>query len=591
MLIDVAIFLVAAVIAVPISRRLGLGSVLGYLGAGLVIGPWGLGLITDVHSILDFSELGVVLLLFVIGLELDPTRLWRLRGAVFGLGGAQVAASTLLLAGAALLLGTPPVAALIAGFGLAMSSTAFVMQMLTERKELATREGLLAFAILLFQDLALIPFLALVPLIAVGGMKDFSMWPVLRGVSVVALVILAGRYALRPALRLLARADVPEIFTAAALLVVIGTGLLMQAIGLSMSLGAFLAGLLLAESEFRHELQADIEPFKGLLLGLFFIAVGMSVNLGLLREHPLEILGLVAGLVGIKALVLYGVGRLGDLPADAARALGAAVSQGGEFAFVLFGVAAAAGLIGEALEQRLLVVVTLSMALTPALVALAARLRTPAQAPAFDTIDAPPAPVIVAGFGPFGQIIGRLLRVRKIPFTVLEKSVQQVDIVRRFGTRIYYGDAARLDLLRAAHADRAKILVISIANVETSLAIAGSARKHFPALRIFAVANDRNHALKLMDLGVNDVVRRAYFSSLEMTRQLFVLLGDTPAAADRAIAKFKRHDEATLLKQQAVFRDEARLLQSAQDAAKELEQLFESDPDDKAAQAPYDGAR
>ena len=591
MLIDVAIFLVAAVIAVPISRRLGLGSVLGYLGAGLVIGPWGLGLITDVHSILDFSELGVVLLLFVIGLELDPTRLWRLRGAVFGLGSAQVAASTLLLAGAALLLGTPPVAALIAGFGLAMSSTAFVMQMLTERKELATREGLLAFAILLFQDLALIPFLALVPLIAVGGMQDFSMWPVLRGVSVVALVILAGRYALRPALRLLARADVPEIFTAAALLVVIGTGLLMQAIGLSMSLGAFLAGLLLAESEFRHELQADIEPFKGLLLGLFFIAVGMSVNLGLLREHALEILGLVVGLVGIKALVLYGVGRLGDLPADAARALGAAVSQGGEFAFVLFGVAAAAGLIGEALEQRLLVVVTLSMALTPALVALAARLRTPAQAPAFDTIDAPPAPVIVAGFGPFGQIIGRLLRVRKIPFTVLEKSVQQVDIVRRFGTRIYYGDAARLDLLRAAHADRAKILVISIANVETSLAIAGSARKHFPALRIFAVANDRNHALKLMDLGVNDVVRRAYFSSLEMTRQLFVLLGDTPAAADRAIAKFKRHDEATLLKQQAVFRDEARLLQSAQDAAKELEQLFESDPDDKAAQAPYDGAR
>ena len=579
MLIDVAIFLVAAVIAVPVSRRLGLGSVLGYLFAGLVIGPWGLALITDVHSILDFSELGVVLFLFVIGLELDPSRLWRLRNAVFGLGGLQVGASTLGLAGVAYAAGTPPLAALIVGFGLAMSSTAFVMQMLTERKELATREGLTAFAVLLFQDLAVIPFLALVPLLAGGGMKDFSFVPAMRGVAVIALVILAGRYALRPALRWLANVEVPEIFTAATLLVVIGTGLLMEAIGMSMSLGAFLAGLLLAESEFRHELQADIEPFKGLLLGLFFIAVGMSVNLGLLREQAPLILALVLGLVALKGAVLYGVGRLGELPRDAALALAVAVSQGGEFAFVLFGIAAGAGLIDAALQDRLLVVVTLSMVVTPVLYALQAKYRKPTAPPAFDTIDAPPTPVIIAGFGPFGQIIGRLLRVKKVPFTVLEKSVQQVDIVRRFGTRIFYGDAARLDLLRAAHAGRAKVLVVSIANVETSLAIAASVRKHFPALRIFAVANDRNHALKLMDLGVNDVVRRAYFSSLEMTRQLFVALGQNEKSAARAIETFRVHDEATLLKQQAVFRDELRLLQSAQEAAKELEQLFESDQD------------
>ena len=589
MLLDVAIFLVAAVIAVPVSRKLGLGSVLGYLGAGLVIGPWGLALITDVHSILDFSEFGVVLLLFVIGLELDPNRLWRLRGAVFGLGGLQVFASTLVLAGLAMAFGVPPGAALIAGFGLAMSSTAFVMQMLTERKELGTREGLMAFAVLLFQDIAVIPFLALVPLIAGGGMHDFSFVPALRGVAVIGLTIVAGRYSLRPALRWLANADVPEIFTAATLLVVIGTGLLMQAIGLSMSLGAFLAGLLLAESEFRHELQADIQPFKGLLLGLFFIAVGMSVNLGLLRQEAPLILALVLGLLAVKALVLYGVGRLGHLPNDAAIALATAVSQGGEFAFVLFGVALSVGLIGEPLEQRLLVVVTLSMVLTPALYALQARFRTPPEAPAFDDIDAPPTPVVIAGFGPFGQIIGRLLRVKKIPFTVLEKNVQQVDIVRRFGTRIYYGDAARLDLLRAAHAGRAKILVISIANVETSLAIAESVRKHFPLLRIFAVANDRNHALKLMDLGVQDVVRRAYFSSLEMSRQLFVALGEDAGAAARAIETFRTHDEATLLKQQAVFRDEARLIQTAQDAARELEQLFESDPEPPPEDAEYNG--
>jgi monovalent cation:proton antiporter-2 (CPA2) family protein len=578
MLHDVAIFLAAAVVAVPLARALGLGSVLGYLAAGLAIGPWGLGLITGVDRILHFSEFGVVLLLFVIGLEMQPERFWRLRGAVFGSGGAQMLVTGLAIGGIAMAFGVGPGAALIAGFGLAMSSTAFVLQLLGERDELGTREGLLAFAILLFQDLAVVPFLALLPLMAGDGTAQaLELMPVLKALVVVVVVVAAGRYALRPVLRRAARANVPEIFTAAALLVVVATALLMEGVGLSMSLGAFLAGVMLAESEFRHELQAAIEPFKGLLLGLFFIAVGMAVNLGVLLREPLTVLGLVVGLVLVKGAILYGVGRLAHLPADAARALAAAVSQGGEFAFVLFALAAAAGLLDAPLHDRLVVVVTLSMAASPLLYAAQARFRVPPAGPPFDAIDGPPAPVIIAGFGPFGQIVGRVLRVKKIPFTVLEKSVEQVDFVRRFGNKIYYGDAARLELLRAAHVDRARILVISISRVETSLKIAEAARRHFPKLRIFAVANDRNHALRLMDLGVTDVIRRAYYSSLEMGRRLLVTLGEPEDKAARAVETFRAHDEATLLKQQAVFRDESELIQSARDAARELEQLFETD--------------
>ena len=576
MLHDAAIFLAAAVVAVPLARWLGLGSVIGYLGAGVVIGPGGLALVTDIESILDFSEFGVALLLFVIGLELQPERLWRLRAAVFGAGLAQVALTTAALAGVAAALGTPPVTALIAGFGLAMSSTAFVMQLLRERNEFATREGLLAFAILLFQDLAVVPFIALLPLMAGSGDAPAA-GAILRAFAIVAGVVVFGRYALRPLLKRLAQADVPEIFTAAALLVVLGTALLMEQAGLSMSLGAFLAGVLLAESEFRHELHAAIEPFKGLLLGLFFIAVGMKVNVVLLAHEPLPIAGLVLGLLAVKMAVLYGVGRFAHLAADGARALAAAVSQGGEFAFVLFGLAAAAGLIDAPLHDRLLVVVTLSMVLTPPLYALQARYRPAPAGPPFDTIDEAPAPVIIAGFGPFGQIIGRLLRVKKIRFTVLEKDVQQVDVVRRFGNKIYYGDASRLELLRAAGADRARVFVVAVSRPETSLAIAETVRRMYPKVRIFAVANDRNHALRLMDLGVSDVVRRAYFSSLEMSRHLLVTLGEPEDRARRAIETFREHDEALLLKQQAVYRDEAQLIQSSKDAARELEQLFESD--------------
>jgi monovalent cation:proton antiporter-2 (CPA2) family protein len=580
MLIDIAIFLTAAVVFVPLFRFLGLGAVLGYLAAGMVIGPWGLGFVKDVESILHFSEFGVVLLLFIIGLELQPSRLWTLRRIVFGLGGAQVGLTMLALGAVALALGLKLPAAIVAGFGLAMSSTAFVLQMLAEKGELASRHGRAAFAILLFQDLSVIPFMAIIPLLVVQQTHEVgahSWITAAKTLAIFAAVILGGRYALRPFLRALASSKIPEIFTAATLLVVIATALAMDLAGMSMSLGAFLAGVLLADSEYRHELQADIEPFKGLLLGLFFIAVGMSANIGLMLQQPWLVAGLVIALICTKALILYVIGLAVKLPQDAARSLAFALPQGGEFAFVLFGIAAAAGVIESDLAALLVVVVTLSMILTPPLYALQARFRKPLVGPAYDTIDASEAPVIIVGFGPFGQIIGRLLRLKKIGFTVLEKDPERVDFVRQFGNKIFYGDAARVDLLRAAHAGKAQVLIISIANTEISLQIAESVRKHFPHLKIFATASDRQHALQLMDLGIKNIIRRAYFSSLEMARQLLVEMGESESGAQHAIDMFRSFDEGTLKKQQAVYRDQKRLIQTAQEIARELEQLFEED--------------
>ena len=577
MLADIALFLAAAVIAVPVFKRLGLGSVLGYLAAGIAIGPWGAGLITRVDEILHFSEFGVVLLLFVIGLELQLSRLWRLRAAVFGLGGAQVLLTTLALAGAALAWGKPLVTALVAGFGLSMSSTALVLQILAERKELTDRHGRAAFAILLFQDLSVIPLLALLPLLGAhdsAGTGGSPWMGALTAVGALALVVFGGRYLLRPVFRALAAAQVPEIFTAAALLTVTGTALAMSAVHLSMSLGAFLAGVLLADSEYRHELQADIEPFKGLLLGLFFMQDDLDTCCG----------ARLAVRLAVHTAVLSAIGRVARLPRPSARALALALPQGGEFAFVLFGIAAAAGIFDRHLQDLLVVVVTLSMIVSAPLYAATAALRkTTDDSPPYDEIAVPENDVIIAGFGPFGQIFGRMLRVKKIPFTVLEKNWQHVDFVRRFGNRIFYSDAGRIEVLRAARADRARYFVLAIADVEESLRIAEAVRRNFPHLRIFAAARDRNHAMRLMDLGITDVMRRSYGSSIELTSSLLQALGQSPEQVERDIARFRTHDEATLLRQHAVYRDEAQLLQTSRDAASELEQLFEEDESSGAA--------
>lgn len=590
MLATVTLFLTAAVLFVPIFKRLGLGTVLGYLAAGIVIGPGGFGLIVDVESIFHFSEFGVVLLMFVIGLELQPARLWALRTAVFGTGGMQVLLSTIGLGGAALAFGLEPVPALVVGFGLAMSSTALALQILGERKELTDRHGRSAFGILLFQDLCVIPFLAIIPLLgpSFGDGERVGWSATFIALGALALVIVGGHYALRPVLRAVAAVDMPEVFTAMALLLVAGTALLMESVGLSLSLGAFLAGMLLADSEYRHELQADIEPFKGLLLGLFFMAVGMGTNVGLLLAEPLKVIGLVVGLLAIKMAVLFAVGRFSGLKNDAATRLAFVVSQGGEFAFVLFGVAVTAGVLSPEVQALMVVTVTASMILTPPLYALQSRRSAEPETRPYDEILVPETPVVLAGFGPFGQIVGRVLRVRGIPYTVLERDWQQVDFVRQFGNPVFYSDATRLEVLRAAQVGKAQLFVISVAEPEdVSLRIAETVRKHFPHVRVFAVARTRAHAMQLTDLGVHKVIRRAYYSSLVMTREILLALGDARETVDEVLARFQRFDERTLAQQQAIHRDPERMRQSAREAAKELEQLFEAD---RASQKTRPGA-
>ncbi len=586
MLAQIALFLAAAVFVVPLFKRLGLGTVLGYLAAGILLGPWCFRLVTDVASILDFSAFGVVLLLFIIGLELQPSRLWVLRRSVFGLGTAQVAATAAVVAALALLLGPVGLgwqAALVIGMGIALSSTAFILQTLAERDELTTRQGRKAFAILLFQDLAVIPLLALMPLLtpdATGAHRP-DWHAALYAVLVIAAMLALGRPLLRQLFKLVARFGNRELFTAAALLVVLATALLMNQVGLSMSLGAFLAGVLLADSEFRHEIEANIEPFKGLLLGLFFIAVGMSVNLGLIRQHPVALIGLALAMIVVKFIVLYAVSRLSGSDNDVARKLAIALAPGGEFAFVLFGIAGGSGLIAPDLEQFLVVIVTLSMMLAPLLYAVQDRwldaVRRKAGEPDYDRIDEPGNPVVIAGFGRFGQIVARILRLRGIPFTALEIDPTQVDFVRRFGNKVYYGDASRSDLLAAAKVEQAKLFVLAIGDIDVSLKIAEVLRRHYPSLPIYARARNRFHCYRLMDMNVEVLYRDTFLSSLEMAKEVLRGLGIDAAEAARTVNTFREHDERLLQRQHAIYHDEASFIQSTKQAAEELRNLFDAD--------------
>jgi glutathione-regulated potassium-efflux system ancillary protein KefC/glutathione-regulated potassium-efflux system protein KefB len=581
---QVAILLIAAVLAVPLFKRLGLGTVLGYLFAGLLIGPFGLRLITDVESILHFSEFGVVLLLFLIGLELNPSRLWVMRKAVFGLGGAQVLGCAAVLGGGGMLLGYPPSAALVAGFGLSLSSTAFVLPILGEKKQLATPYGQASFAILLFQDLAVLPLLVVLPMLAPGAAEHQggggTVLMVVRIVAALVGLVLAGRYLLRPIFKLIAQSGNQEILTALALLIVVGTATLMHYVGLSMSLGAFLAGVLLAESEYRHELQADIEPFKGLLLGLFFIAVGMSANLGVVRTRPLAVIGLVLGFMVVKALCIYAAARLFGHTRDAARHVAAALSQGGEFAFVLYGIAEGAKVLTRDQADLLIVAVTVSMVLTPLSFAIDERLLsrwfTRTAAREFDAIEDHDNPVVIAGFGRVGQIVARVLGVRKIGFTALEVNPSQVDFVRKFGNKIYYGDATRLDLLRAAHVDKAKLVVIAIDDVIASVKVAELVRHHFPHAKIVARARNRQHAYQLRAMGI-PMVRETFHSSLILAEQALGELGMPEAEAKETTRKFADFDQKMLESMWVHRNDQDKLIQTAKQSAEELESLFAAD--------------
>ena len=578
---QIAVFLAATVIAVPLFRRFKLSAVLGYLAAGMVIGPWGLGLIEDVDNLMHFSEFGVVMLLFVIGLELQPSRLWVLRHAVFAGGFAQVAVATTLLALAIRWLGQPWPAALVIAFALSLSSTALILQVLAERGELNTRHGRSAFAILLFQDLAIMPALVLLPFLAGGPERSMSWQQILLPLLAIGVTVGAGRYLLRPVLRIVASTRAQEAFTAAALLVVVGTALLFQVTGLSMALGAFIAGVLLADSEYRHELEADIEPFKGLLLGLFFIAVGMSANLGVLVASPGRVIALTVGYLAAKALAIWIAARITRHDASTAWRLAVALAGGGEFAFVLFTLATRGRFIDPEIADLLVIVVTASMILAPLLIgaadALARRFAPPPSPPPFDHIEPAEPRVLIAGFGRFGQIVARVLRARQIRFTALEISQAQVDFVRRFGNKLYYGDASRLEMLRSAGAEHADVLVLAIDDVEASVRTAEMARRHFPQLRVLARARNRQHAFRLMDAGVTEIWRETLASSLELAEATLVALGTGRETAATQVQRFRAHDEETLRQQATVRNDEEKLIATAQASARQLEKLFEAD--------------
>lgn len=571
------IFLAAAVVAVPIAQRLGLGSVLGYLIAGVAIGPWGMGLISDVDAILHFSEFGVVLLLFLIGLELNPRKLWQMRGPILGLGGGQVFITTAVITAVALAYGLSWANSLVVGMGLALSSTAIALRVIDEQGLAGSETGQSGFAVLLFQDIAVIPMLAMLPILAGGGggsWLDFA-W-MLAGIAV---LLVGGHFLLRPLFRYVVMSGVRELFTVAALLLVIGIAVGMQSLGLSMALGTFLAGVLLAESEFRHELEIAIEPFKGLLLGLFFISVGMAVNLGLLALYPFEILLAVVALVSIKAFLLYGLARSFGTRAKARSQMAAILSQGGEFAFVLFTAAQGEGLLGKELTSFLLVVVSLSMVTTPLLLLGQQKwfLRTinsdeePLES---DVIDREPR-VIIAGFGRFGQVVGRLLFANKIRVTILESDASQIKLLRKFGYKVYYGDATQLELLRSAGAAKAEAIVVCTDSPDQVMEIVTLCKEHFPHLKILARARSRVEAYQLLSQDIEHFSRETFDGALDLGRQTLTTLGMHPYQAKRAEAHFKKLDVTMLKELLPLHSEDTSMASRAKEARKELEEIFD----------------
>ena len=576
------IYLGAAVIVVPLSKALGLGSIIGYLAAGIAIGPWGLGLVTNVEDILHFAEFGVVLMLFLVGLELEPRRLWSLRRPIFGWGSTQVLACAALLFVAAMLAGASWRVSLVASLGLALSSTAIALQVMGERNLLPTSAGQAGFSILLFQDVAAIPILALLPLLAgapetnnaadAGWLMDGA-----KIVGVIAGIILGGRLVIRPLLRWIAKSKTPEIFTAASLLLVVAIAALMQLVGLSMALGAFLAGVLLAESEYRRELETDIEPFKGLLLGLFFIAVGMSIDFGVILKSPGLMAAIVIGLLVLKAIVIYTVARLMGLPVQDRPVFTLLLAQGGEFAFVVFQAAVGSRVLTPETGSLLIGAVAISMLVSPLLLVAIDRLLMPhfmaGHARVMEEISEPQnAPIIIAGFGRYGQIIGRLLGAQGLPATVLDHDADMIEAARSFGYKVFYGDASRLDLLRTAGAATARILVVAVDDIGQSLAIVRLAQEHFPQLEIVARARDVTHWNELRDLGVTRVEREVFESSLRSGRTVLEVLGYPPYEARRQAMRFRRHNIALFEKMYPHHKDRAKIIAVVKQGRAQLEE-------------------
>jgi monovalent cation:proton antiporter-2 (CPA2) family protein len=584
MLTTLLALLAAATITVPLTRRAGFGSVLGYLLAGIIIGPSGLRLVTNVSDIADVSSLGVVMLLFLIGLELRPQRLWVMRRAVFGLGTGQVVLTSAALASLGHTVGLAWPEAAVLGTGLAMSSTAIVLPMLSERGLLQSRSGRDSFAVLLFQDLAFIPLVAIVPVLADGAtIPDHLPWhDVARAAGAVAIILIGGRFVLPPLFRIAGGSRTKEIFTITALFVVVAAAFIATQSGLSASLGAFMAGVLLSESEYRHELQTDIEPFEGLLLGFFFISVGMEADLALAMREPLILAAATIVLLAGKSVVAFALGRIGGQSTAAALRFALALPQASEFSFVLFSAAVAAGAMSPENSAMATLVSAASMVATPMLFAASERFLIPRlqklpEPPVFDKIEPDGSPVIICGFGRMGQIVGRVLRMHGIPFTALERDAGQVDVVRRFGNKVYFGDPTREDILRAAGAESAKLLVVVLDDMEAVLQVVEMARRAFPHLIILARARNRRAAYLLMDRGVDGLVRDTFYSSLWLAQRSLEALGIDPEAARHAVEFFREHDEKSLAETLAIHRDEKKLAQSVQQAADELAELFEAD--------------
>jgi monovalent cation:proton antiporter-2 (CPA2) family protein len=593
MLIDALIYLCAAVLAVPVAKRLGLGSVLGYLLAGIAIGPHVLRLVGDQTSILHFSEFGVVMMLFLIGLELRPGLLWQLRRPILGLGGLQVLLTAGIAAGGLVLAGLAWQTAIALALTLALSSTAIALQSLEEKGLLKTQAGSNAFSVLLFQDIAVIPILALFPLLALGDgdtattahggvLEGLPLWLELSVIfGSIAAIVFGGRFLAAPLFRFVAETRLREIFTALALLVVVGMAALMQLIGLSPALGSFLAGVVLAENEFRHELEVDIEPFKGLLMGLFFIAIGANIDFGLLQEDAAAVLLGVLLLVAVKAAVVALLAFVFKLGFAQGLLLALALAQGGEFAFVLLAAGEGFGVFDRTLVGTATLIVALSMLLTPLLLLFYEKRFSRCSQ---DTGVAPEsgefddgADVIIAGYGRFGQVIGRLLNAQGYRLSILDHSPSQVELVRRFGSKVYYGDAAREDLLAAAGAARAKLLIVAVDEADKTLDIIKVARTHFPHLQIFARAIDRRHAYELLHLGIRTFRRETFDSALNLGIDALSALAGDRVAAERAGRLFNAHDLQTLEQLAAVWGDEASYGVAMRQRLEDLQQVLQAD--------------
>lgn len=583
MLNQILIFIGASIILVPIFHRLGFGSVLGYLIAGIFVGPYGLGLIKDLENVIHFSEFGVIMLLFVIGLEIQPRKLWSMRKDLIGLGGVQVALCTILFACIGLYFSLPMVTSIVLGFGMSLSSTAFAVQTLQSKNTFNTEFGKSSFSILLMQDLIAIPALAIIPSLGTaksqsGGMELSWLFPVF-----LVVLVLMSRFLLQPFFRFIAKSHQRDIFTATVLFVVLGVATIMLKIGLSAALGTFIAGMLLADSEYRHELESNIEPFKSMLMGLFFISVGMTVSIDIIVSRPFMVFGLAILYLAIKFSAIYLTGRLFKMNHFNSKHMGLTIAQGGEFAFVIFGIALSLEIADPYTIKFLTAIITLSMALNPVITMADEKFslfnKSPVVEPKFDEIKNEYPEVIIAGFGRFGQMFGRILRAQKIPFVAIDRDEEQIEFLRKFGNKVYFGDVMRLDLLESAGIAKAKYFVMAIDDVETSVKAAKLIRERFPHVKIFARARNRGHVFDYFDIGVDNVKRETFDASVNFVKDLLIEMGNPADKAQMIIERFQMHDEIMLREQYKVRDDDKKFVSVSKQSMAQLAHVLEDETD------------